>query len=583
MSNPSVVTTSFKVPGRNVQNLSHKISFDCQQGVIIPVTHIDYNPNERIEVNPVSIVRTWPALAPILSRCRCRLFAFASNDKNYVPNYLKNSTLKDTILPSIGLDNIRIREYLQGNNADQETMRNYNSWCQVAPYSLANHVGFGVGFNPWKLNLDSETGTSRMFSGHRVLTYLDVVRNYFVDRNQSLCYRLGYDTNSGVTSPQNVALAGMDDYFENQRWYVQNFDGSYIDTYPVIPVVSSMARLEGDGFVNPYYPDSYASQYDVNYPMINWIQFAKAGLFLKPYMPDINSAFASTQKFQEAIAASIVRLTNANTANAGIDMQSLLEGQKLYNFYAKVLATGGQMDEMLYAEYGVNVADDLAIPMFLKQWSFDLNFEDVVASADTTGSPLGSMAGRGTGFLGMPDGKGRKKHTLHFSSKHYGTLAFYFVIEPYAEYYQGLDPMLKKNTTMSKFWPSFDRVGWQPLTLDQLNAQDESDETGDLLPENQDPFLVQVGVQPAYTEYKGMVSRNLGQLATTMRYWTFSRSYGSAEATSGPSAPFNTYIMPDEYNENFALTDTSSHPFICSFGFDVRIKRPIANDQLEMF
>lgn len=582
MSNPSFVTTSFKVPGRNVQNLSHKISFDCQQGVIIPVTHIDYNPNERIEVNPVSIVRTWPALAPILSRCRCRLFAFASNDKNYVPNYLKNTTLEDTILPSIGLDNIRVREFLGAYSDNEELFTNYNKWCQVGPYSLASHVGFGVGFNPWKLNPDPETGASRMFSGHRVLTYIDVIRNYFIDRNQKQCYFIGYDTNSEVQSIQDMNVSTLDDYFEQQWWYQTDDQYDEVSYIPVVSASGGKIGWAGSG-VNSLYPPVYNYLADIEGPVTNWIQFAKGGLFLKPYMPDINSAFASTQKFQEAIAASIVRLTNADTANAGIDMQSLLEGQKLYNFYAKVLATGGQMDEMLYAEYGVNVADDLAIPMFLKQWSFDLNFEDVVASADTTGSPLGSMAGRGTGFLGMPDGKGRKKHTLHFSSKHYGTLAFYFVIEPYAEYYQGLDPMLKKNTTMSKFWPSFDRVGWQPLTLDQLNAQDESDETGDLLPENQDPFLVQVGVQPAYTEYKGMVSRNLGQLATTMRYWTFSRSYGSAETTSGPGTPFTTYIMPDDYNENFALTDMSSHPFICSFGFDVRIKRPIANDQLEMF
>ena len=175
-SNPAVVKTTFPLPGRNVENLSHKLQFSMRMGEFAPFDHIDLNPYERLEVVPAALVKTLPALAPIMSRARCRIYAFWSPDKNYVSEYLTNRVEENVNLPEIV-------PFTEGANLSQA----YIDSITVQPMSLLNCIGFGNGFNPLRMS-DEPISSQIGFSAHRILTYYDVVRNYILDRNMSNFY-----------------------------------------------------------------------------------------------------------------------------------------------------------------------------------------------------------------------------------------------------------------------------------------------------------------------------------------------------------------------------------------------------------
>lgn len=577
--NPSTVTTAFPVPGRNVYDFSHKVTTDIGFGMILPIDHIDINPFERLEYTPVAAIKTiQPCVNPMYSRARCRIFAFWSPDKNYVPGYLTNAIEDDTPLPAF---------FNRPYWADDSVLP-HEDYVTVQPLSLGNCLGLPIGFTPLAFSNTSGSFNYKgtFMSGHRILTYADVCRNYFFDRNQSnypIMTYSGYESDTVVRSWDVRNLEDLDEYFENKTWMTgQENNPAY---RPLVAPFAGPSANPAMLFANNSTGDNAYLQYFAKY-------FYTGGICLKPHMPDINSAFVSNNKYEQAIAKSIVRLTTTAAGEEGIAYQDIIDGSKIYNFFNKVLATGGQLDEMIRAEFGVNVTDDLDIPMFLRQWSFDIDFEDVVSSAqlgDGTNQQLGDVASRGIGALTYENEKHARKNRLSFSSKFHGTIAIYAVVEPYVEYYEGIDPFLLKTTTLEKYWPSFDRAGWQPLPLYQLTATHTGSGAASVgnvrrWAADEDPFLNQVGVQPAYTEYKGTTSRLMGHMATTNRGWSFARNYEADDTTFDgevPQSPFSTYIYPESYNYAFAqVSGEFANPFSLVVGARTIIKRPISRVQL---
>lgn len=590
--NPAVVSTSFRVPSRNIYDQSHGVRFDTNMGFIVPVTSFDLNPAERLRATPQALVRTEPLLAPLMGRARCRLYAFWVPYYIYVPDMYTNGKIEETRLPQIRLDDPQatLVSFLNNTEYDEQTLGQalYDAerMFKVKPNTLLDYFNWPIGYTPFTevpfADYDSERITEIRKSGIEMLATWDIFRNYFADRNQTSFPLLNAPvTSSGNVVVSNIPLERIDNFYEARAWYYRGIvQGQHIPAYWGLNFDSTnVFDLPTDSLLREQWT--------------RMVSHFRALPPIKSYMPDINSAFASNTAYEQAIAASVVRLATVNGLE-GITTQSLLDGERMHNFMNKLLATGGQLDEMVRAEFGVDVTADLDIPMFLKMWQFDLGFDTIFGTgSDNTGE----MRGRGLGALS-------KAKALNFSAKHHGKVMIFMTIEPYQDYYQGFDPFVNKTELSDLFWPSFDRIGWQPLTRGQLDASsvgtsNESVEidngvglmNGDL------PFgssiasnrlTGQIGVQPAYTEYKGKVNRLHGSFAGgDLAYWTFGRDYGNilgvTQEGSSSFTPFSTYINPYAFNASFVDVSQTANPYLCEVAFNATIKRVISRSQLENF
>lgn len=579
--NPSVVTQHFRVPARNLYNHDCAVRFDTTMGFINPLKSFELNPAERIRVTPSALIRTEPALAPIFGRARCRIYAFWVPYHLYIPDMYTNGNIEDVELPRTTLS-LQMFSSLVG--VDQTAIDENLENIEIAPHTLLERLGWPNGFNPQSLWTVSEFGgfmqTPNLtysqeqpiyrFEQTSLIAVWDIFRNYFADRNRETYPVISRSFGVGSTlndfSVEDYGIATLDTVYSNQSWYNHND--------------SALFGHQQNFILNATIPGNNYQFSDI----ISWKRFKNIMPPIKPYMPDINSAFASNAKYQEAIAKSIVRVANVN-GTSGITMQSLLDGERMINFFNKWLATGGQLDEMVRAEFGVDVSGELDIPMFLRMWSFDLGFDTIFGTGDNS---TGEMRGRGLGALS-------NAKPLDFSAKHHGKLMFLMTIEPYVDYYQGFDPMMTKVELTDLFWPSFDRIGWQPLMRSQLDTLNYSKGTisGSVNIEGFAenglcPFRQQVGVQPAYTEYKGQTNRLGGSFAGgNLFYWTFGRDYSADENLTNGYSPSSslgtTYINPFAFNRSFVDVSDGGMPYLVEVAFNCSIKRVISRNQLENF
>lgn len=576
--NPAVVTQTFRVPARNLYNHDCAVRFDTSMGFINPLKSFEMNPAERIRVSPSALIRTEPALAPILGRARCRIYAFWVPYHLYVPEMYTNGKIEEVELPSWSFDSTLQNGSIAAIRNNEISTDEYNEDYRhsfIQPNTLLDRLGWPVDWTPASLftaeefyeayTFGSPVGPTYKFNTTDVLATWDIFRNYFADRNRDVYPLLTRNLDdSGLPDgfrAEDITLEALDKFYRLRQYYDEstrsyNYWSFSTNTFATASKVQNLV-----GFTHALYMPP-----------------------IKPYMPDLNSAFASNTAYEEAIAKSIVRVANQN-GTEGISMQSLLDGQRMYNFLNKVIATGGQLDEMIRAEFGVDVSAELDIPMFLRMWSFDLGFDTIFGTGDAS---TGEMRGRGLGALS-------KAKSLNFTAKHHGKVMFFMTIEPYVDYYQGFSPFATKTRLTDLFWPSFDRLGWQPLLRSQLDAVNFErtvvavNGTDIYGGEQVNAFEQQVGVQPAYTEYKGEVSRLGGAFAGgNLAYWTFGRDYASDEgfvnADYGAVTSLQTtYINPFVFNRAFVDVSPDGMPYLCEVAFDCSIKRVISRSQLENF
>lgn len=582
-NNPGNVVQEFTVPGRNIYDLSHRRSGNCNMGEIIPAGYFTMVPNSRLEVSPSLIMRTMGTENPLLTQGRVRLYAFWVPDRLYVPNYLRDAKIDETEFPVIGRSPVSISPSY--NNTILSLLGFYN----VRRNSLLQHVGFPAGFNNYAVFGPDAPASVAKYNAMRVLGYFDIFRNYFANRNES---DFRFEVAEPLTSGNTFSIATVNDFasFLDSEAGVSYRGASSSGNLPLSVFSYSLEKLDSYFTDQAWYSgssysdDQYVSLFDLG-PVQFWTHIATGGLLLKRYAPDLNSSFVETSAFEDAVARSFVKLAQDGAGEAGIDIMSLIGGKKIFDFYQKAVATGGQLDEMIRAEYGVSVSDLLDIPMLLKVWNIELNFDPTTG---TGGEQLGMMTSNGIAALSGVGANGDrvKSNTLYFSAKEYGEIHFYLTVEPYVDYSQGIDPMLHKTRMVDQFWPSFDRVGFQPLRADQLQAVAPSALSVDDGAYNFNLASMQVGVQPAWTEYTGklnVVVGDLGDPNSNMSSWTWTRIYDeSIISRTSSSLDVSTYINPTSFNNPFKDTSIMGRPFVYSIGYSASFKAPISRTQLDV-
>lgn len=604
--NPGQVKETFTVPGRTNYYMPIWQTFDAAAGTIHIAKRYRMIPRDRLETNLQAVINTLPALAPAMSRYKARIYAFWIPDRLYVPELRINNNgysyggvldevddFTDAKYPVLQFDQ-GTPDYIIG--IGQQSINPFSgALYKVGINSILHNIGFSN--NSFAKFQDFN---DRAYLGIDMLAYYDIFRNYFANANEEnyFCYKpsVVYDSSASTLGDvdfknysglYSVPLADLNDYYKYQYWLNDGFSRNGNDEYKPRQVVwnylddkrtSNVVGLdlpfsmptiqydiEGNEFIR-LLPYSWSSSYEYAYRGSNGYSLYSstplAGLVTKTYMADLFSTGISSSQYSNIIQNSLVAINNG-----ALNMNDLLAGERLYEYFTKKAATGMRYDEFIRAEYGVDIRKYLDIPTFIKSWSFDVGFAHVTATTSASGGQqLGSLAGRGVGKL-------NDDTRFNFSADEYGSLMFLFTIEPYVSYGDMIDPFLLDTEYTDLFSPSFDRMGLEPM----VDGVPMANPIGAGL----DSTLF---YQPSWIKYKTDVSRSFGELSASLDYWLVNRVFatetGDIDLTDNA---FSTYIKPFQVVPMFNVLDYYPCPFIVQIGFDTTIKRPISANSFDTF
>jgi len=193
---------------------------------------------------------------------------------------------------------------------------------------------------------------------------------------------------------------------------------------------------------------------------------------------------------------------------------------------------GKHYDAQTLANFGVKVPNGIAgEAMFINHFSTALNIGDVVSTANTAPdgelSPLGEIAGRGWSY---DKGKGNK-----FTAPSHGILMAVYYSYPKVKYVQaGLDKLNCLVNPADWYRPQVDNLGMQPLFKYQSELQRTVVDNSAI-----------VGWQYRFSELKQKYSRVIGNLAGSLKYWSFQKN----PVRSNNASEF--YVSPKVLNNLF--------------------------------
>ena len=248
-----------------------------------------------------------------------------------------------------------------------------------------------------------------------------------------------------------------------------------------------------------------------------------------------------------------------DTISTGISINDFRNVNALQRWLETNMRKGLRYKDQIEAHFGVSPTySELDMPEFIGGMSRKVEVNRVTqVSADTSGSPLGTLAGNATvlGNAGAPVSKYCDEH---------GWIIGFITITPKLVYSQQLNKQLIKTQLLDYYFPEFAHIGYQPILNQEIAPlQCTSDIEGQKLT---DVF----GYQRAWYEYLANTDEVHGAFRDSLRHYIINRIFNGVPQLG---SDFLT-VSPDEVNEVFAVQDDTDKIFGQIY-FDVKMKRPI--------
>ena len=180
---------------------------------------------------------------------------------------------------------------------------------------------------------------------------------------------------------------------------------------------------------------------------------------------------------------------------------------------------GSRYTESTQAHFGVKPQDSrLQRPEYIGGGRIRVKISEVVSTAwSNDGSatvPLANMGGHGVTY-------GNTNQFRYFCTEHGFILGIASIMNP-PSYQQGLPRMFRRRSFLDYPWPTFAKLGEQPVFDYELYCDPasltEDPETGEL------PTF---GYQSRYADWKYMCTTNHGDFRDTLLFWTLTRVFDS--------------------------------------------------------
>lgn len=469
---------------RNKFSLSHKVSFSCDQGELIPCSLVEVLPGDIFRHGTSLLIRLSPMLAPMFSQLNCSLFQM------YVPHRLVWDNWEDFITGGEDGDN-------------DSTFPTITFASGVAVGSLGDYFGLPPSVN----NLTVSALPFRAYA----LCYNEWFRDQDLQTKLTVSKADGNDT---TTSTALQYINWEKDYFTSARPWEQK--GPQV----TIPI-GNRAPVLGIGKVNQSFPDGPRAVFQSDGTNPTYADTA-----------NIDTSNTNTRWFVESQggASSYPNIYADLSQATGIPVSELRLALSLQRFEEISARYGSRYVEYLMSRFGVRSSDArLQRPELLSRSKQVVQISEVLSTAETDDTPVGSLKGHGIGSMRS------NRYMRHFEE--HGYVITFLAVQPKTMYVQGLNRTWNRRDKYDFFQQETQHVGQQEILNKELYAAHaQPDGT--------------FGYQDRYDEYRRQESRIAGEFRSTLDFWHQARIFGSAPALNSDFVKSNpterVFAVPSE-------------------------------------
>lgn len=287
-------------------------------------------------------------------------------------------------------------------------------------------------------------------------------------------------------------------------------------------------------------------------------EYTMNGLALKTYQSDRFNNWLSTEWIDGDNG--INAISAVDTSSGSFTMDSLILSKKVYNMLNRVAISGGSYtdwQEAIYGEYATGLPES---PRYEGGASAEIDFNEVISTAETDGNPLGTLGGRGQERYS----KGGK---VKVKVKEPSIIMAIVSLTPRIDYSQGNKWWTRLENMNDLHKPALDGIGFQELITDEMVAWDTK-----VKKDNEHEYK-SAGKQPSWIEYQTAVNETFGSFAEVGNemFMTLNRRY--EHDAEGNLVDLTTYIDPSKHNYAFALTRIDAQNFWVQLGVDAKVRR----------
>ena len=295
---------------------------------------------------------------------------------------------------------------------------------------------------------------------------------------------------------------------------------------------------------------------------INWLKKDFQGLCLKTYQSDIFNNWLNDENID------LINEISSISSEEGITIDAMILAKKVYNVLNRIAVSGGTYEDWQESVYGQNALRRAESPIYIGGTSAQIQFEEVVSTAQTQVAdvyqPLGNLGGKGAMI-------NKKGGSIIYKCEEPTLLMGIVSITPYVNYSQGNGWIVTNLDNMDNLHkPELDGIGFQNLIANNVHWAESPNKA--------------LAKQTAWINYQTAVDEVHGQFAipkgeeNSLYYMTLQRDYEVNE--NGEIQDFTTYIDPAKYNYAFADNSITAQNFWLQIGFNVKSRRVMAAYQI---
>lgn len=518
---------------RSNRNLSFKNRFTMMPGAVYPVAFYRVFPGEHFEFSISNLIKSLATKAPIMGSMQLRFDVFFCADRLYNPRLRSNELttfddLYDFSYPLMSFPDNSIHP--QG--ADIDIIKPEDVTRVMNENSLWNFLGFP---KDWFCGFGTPAGTdlgSITLNGTKLLNYLDIYRNYFVNPQESSFHWM---------SEGKVASTS-----------VESLNTFFVKDLPDLVESGEAFNAPGVSRLSAYFNSPWNNPGDL--------------LLLSCYRPDYLSNWISSTNYNK-----LATVARVNTDSGSFTIDQLRLGNKLQKMAERIIISGNRYGEAIRALFGVNTDLHLDIPEYLGSSTTQVTFDDVVSQSNGTGDfnqNLGDVGGRAAEF-----GRSRK---FYVNPSEFGNIVITCRLIPIPDYHQGLSKDMTRLAFSDEYNPSLARLGWQALYDYELAFGPIKRETVSDGTYMRQPWPGSaVAYQPAWLDYLTRVNELHGDFAGDLSYWTLGRSFIRLDSQGRFNVTGSAYIHPNDFQYPFVDTTQGARNFMVQVGVDCFAKRVI--------
>lgn len=253
-----------------------------------------------------------------------------------------------------------------------------------------------------------------------------------------------------------------------------------------------------------------------------------------------------------AITLTYNQYVKLNSSGA-VSVRSLRESSALQRYAERSLKYGNRYEEFIQREFGISPRDSrIQRPEYLGGGRGLLNISEVLQTAESTDTGVGTMRGHGIGAI--------TQRRIKFRSPEHGIIIGLLSIRPKIVYTQGIDREFLKRSRLDFFTPELANIGMQEVLTQEIFANSQN--KGEIF-----------GYSDRYQEYRYHKPLVTGEFRGNLNFWNMALEFANQPELNAEFVNMKTYA--ENWKRPFQIQDNSAHAFVCMLKNHIRAYRPI--------